>query len=82
MAAGNRSPQLNPRASHWETAVHPLSAGGYQVVVQKEGEARQVVRELPAGIEGDELSSAMAHARAEADEHAAALNAGQRRLSP
>jgi hypothetical protein len=75
VAAAGESRRLNPRGHRWETAVHSLSTGGYQVVVQREGEPRQVVREIPAGLEGDELSSAIAGARADADEHAAALNA-------
>jgi hypothetical protein len=75
MSAANRSPLLNPRAGRWETAVHSLSTGGYQVVVQREGEPRQVVREIPPGLEGDELSNEIARARADADEHASALNA-------
>jgi hypothetical protein len=75
IAAGNRSRALNPRSGHWTTAVHARATGGYQVVVERQGEPRQVVREIPPGLEGAELSTAMADAQADADEHAAALNA-------
>jgi hypothetical protein len=78
VSAGNRSRALNPLSTTWTTAVHARSTGGWQVVVEREGEPRQVVREIPAGLEGAELSTAMADARADADEHAAALNAARR----
>jgi hypothetical protein len=65
------------REAAWKPAVHSLSSGGYQVVVEREGEARQVVRELPPGLDGPEFSEALAQARADAEEHAAALNAAR-----
>lgn len=65
------------RDIRWKPAVHSLPGGGYQVVVEREGEARQVVRELPPGLAGPEFSSALAEARADAEEHAAALNAAR-----
>jgi hypothetical protein len=65
------------RTGRWTPAVHSLQNGGYQVVVECEGEPRQVVRELPAGLDGPEFSEALAEARADADEHAAALNAAR-----
>jgi hypothetical protein len=66
------------RKAYWQPTVHSLPNGGYQVVVECEGEPRQVVRELPPGMDGPEFSSALADARADADEHAAALNAARR----
>jgi hypothetical protein len=66
------------RSARWSPAVHSLPSGGYQVVVECEGEVRQVVRELPAGMPAEEFSSELAEARAQAEEHAAALNAARR----
>jgi hypothetical protein len=66
------------RDAGWKPAVHSLPSGGYQVVVECEGEPRQVVRELPPGLDGPEFSEALAEARADAEEHAAALNAARR----
>jgi hypothetical protein len=63
------------RTARWRAAVHALPGGGYQVVVEREGEPRQLVRELPAGMPAEEFSTELAEARAEAEEHAAALNA-------
>jgi hypothetical protein len=66
------------REDRWKTAVHSLPSGGYQVVVECAGEPRQVVREIPPGLDGPEFSEALAEARADAEEHAAALNAARR----
>jgi hypothetical protein len=66
-----------PRDARWKPAVHSLASGGDQVVVESEGEPRQVVREIPPGLDGPEFSAALAEARADAEEHAAALNAAQ-----
>jgi hypothetical protein len=66
------------REDSWKAAVHSLPSGGYQVVVEREGEPRQVVREIPPGLDGPEFSEALAEARSDAEEHAAALNAARR----
>jgi uncharacterized protein YdbL (DUF1318 family) len=65
------------REARWRAAVHALPAGGYRVVVECEGEPAQLVREIPAGLDAAELSSALAEGRADAEEHAAALNAAR-----
>jgi hypothetical protein len=65
------------RDARWKPAVHSLQTGGYQVVVECEGEPAQVIRELPPGLDGPEFSEALAEARADAEEHAAALNAAR-----
>jgi hypothetical protein len=65
------------REARWRAAVHALPSGGYRVVVECEGEPAQLVRELPAGMAAAEFSSALAEARADAEEHAAALNAAR-----
>jgi hypothetical protein len=78
ISAGNRARGLGTRSKDWEAAIHPKSTGGYQVVVEREGEPRQLIRELAPGLEGAELSAALADARADAEEHAAALNAARR----
>jgi hypothetical protein len=65
------------RDARWKPAVHSLPSGGYRVVVECEGEAAQLVREIPAGMDGAEFSTELAEARADAEEHAAALNAAR-----
>jgi hypothetical protein len=65
------------REGRWKPAVHSLSTGGYEVVVEREGETRQLVRALPAGMDADVFSTELAEARAQAEEHAAALNAAR-----
>jgi hypothetical protein len=83
--AGWRAPRLissterrvRTRDGRWRVRVRSRATGGYQVVVEREGEAGQVVRELPARMDAAEFSTALADARAEAEEHAAALNAAR-----
>jgi hypothetical protein len=75
MNAGRGRKQLVE--GRWTPAVHSLPTGGYNVVVECPGETAQVVRQIPAGLDGAEFSTALAEARSDAEEHAAALNAAR-----
>ena len=61
--------------ARWRAATHARAEGGFEVVLECEGEPRQVVGELPAGLPYDEFSSQLAELESDAEAQAAALNA-------
>ena len=63
------------RSARWRAATHALPEGGFEVVLECEGEPRQVVGELPAGMPYDEFSAELAELRSSTEAQAAALNA-------
>jgi hypothetical protein len=65
----------------WHAETRGLLEGGWAVELCREGEPRQTVARIPAGLPHEEFAERMADAQAQAEADAAVLNSGRRRRS-